>query len=843
MVKTTLAGIKSRFGRLLLSSIAIIIGVAFVTGTLITGNGLDQSMRENFARQTRGVDVQVSADGVDEITPAVLDQIRKVPGVAAADGRTQTRLPLINSKGKAVEVTGYSLEGDSRLREFDLLQGRFPAKADEIAIDPSAKTTFNLAVGQKMSLLGKNNEPVPMTIVGVFSQGTSSATLYGQYVVLTPDALLAYATQPGFSSAVVAADTGVNQDELAKRIAAAVPHTKTMTGAEYTNETLISAGKGSASVTQFLLVFALISLVVAGMVIYNTFTILIAQRTRELALLRCVGAHRDQVFRSVLTEAVLMGLFASAIGFAAGIGTSALLQRLVASVGPGAGGSAVRVPITPSVVVASFAVGVVVTVLSAVVPAWRATRVAPLAALRSLPDGKNEVGRTGFLRIALVVLLALIGAGICVIGIRGSGSNNPDSLAFIVTGLGTMVLLSAVIVAGPLLVGPANQVLGVMPRWVFGVPAKLASANAVRNPKRTAATTAALMIGVTIVTMITATATSAKETVTSKIQERYPADYAIGTSTDDRLLPVALPQQLRASPQIESVITTTRTRLTVGSDSADVTAVDTDAINTALTPSTVNGDLNQLTTTGTIAMLRSTAQHFNVKLGDQIPVSSDSGKQLLTLVATYDIDDQHPAPPVAMTGDTLAKVAPAVTGYSRILVKAKPGVSPQDSQAVVDKLTDPIPVAKVDSVAANKTEVSSQVDSMLGMMWALVGLAVVIALFGIANTLSLSVLERTRESALLRALGLTRGQLRLMLLIEAALMGMLGAVLGVVLGGGFAYLVLQSISSKDLHMNVSLPVGQLVVLVVVAVVAALISALLPARRAARTPMVAGMAET
>jgi putative ABC transport system permease protein len=291
------------------------------------------------------------------------------------------------------------------------------------------------------------------------------------------------------------------------------------------------------------------------------------------------------------------------------------------------------------------------------------------------------------------------------------------------------------------------------------------------------------------------------------------------------------------------VIATTRTRLTVGSDSTEVTAVNTDAISTAVTPSRVNGEVNQLTTTGTIAMLQSTAQRFNVKLGDQVPVSSGSGKQLLTLVATYDIDEQHPAPPVTMTVDTLAKVAPAVTGYSQILVKAKPGVSPQDSQAAVDKLTDPIPLAKVDSMVANKTEVSSQVDSILGMMWALVGLAVVIALFGIANTLSLSVLERTRESALLRALGLTRGQLRLMLLIEAVLMGLLGAVLGVVLGGGFAYLMIQSIGSKDLHMSVSLPVGQLAVLVVVAVVAALISALLPARRAARTPMVAGMTET
>ncbi|GAA0644072.1 ABC transporter permease [Kutzneria viridogrisea] len=837
MLKTTLAGLRARTARLVLSSIAIVLGVAFVSGTLILGSALDANLHNDFARQTRGVDVSVepgrsSSGSADEdrggISQTQLDQVRAVPGVAAADARWGAQVPLVGANGKAKSATVSALEGDQRLRMTDLQEGRMPAKADEIALDATTAQTAKLAVGQKVSVLDQADKPVPLTIVGTYTQGVSKSSLSGDAAVLLPSALAPLAKEHYVGQVVVAADQGVSQQQLADRISTAVGGKLSVkTGEQYTVDVLKQISRGSGGLTQFMLVFALIALVVAAMVIYNTFTILVAQRTRELALLRCIGADRGQVFRSVLLEALVMGLFASVLGLGAGVGLSAALQAGVGSVFGGSKGP-VQLPLTVNTVLIAFGVGVVVTVLSAVLPALRATRVAPLAALRSLPDSQDEVRRTSVVRMAFVAILALLGGGVCFIGLRSG-----DSVGFIVTGLGTMVLLGAVIALGPVIVGPVNRVLGALPRLLFGVPAKLASANATRNPKRTAATTAALMIGVTIVTMITVAAASGKESVTSEIDKQFPADYLVTSAVREHPLPTSLADQLRAQPEVQTVTPTGSAEVKVNGKSLYLFGTPADSLGKSVQLKQSQGDVSRLGP-DTLLLSDSQATRYGLKVGDRVR----AGGATLTLAGTYSNEDQSSA---IVSLETLQRIAPG-TGYRMIMIKARDGVSPQAGQAAVEKATASSPIAEVASGAARKSDLAGRVDQMLMIMWALVGLAVVIALFGIANTLTLSVLERTRESALLRALGLTRGQLGFMLLIESVLIGLMGAVIGVLLGIGFAKLVVSALSTDKLQVGFVLPAGQLAVMLAVAVLAAAVAAVLPARRAARTSVVAGMAE-
>ncbi|AHI00349.1 ABC transporter permease [Kutzneria albida] len=837
MLKTTLAGLRARTARLVLSSIAIVLGVAFVSGTLILGSALDANLHNDFARQTRGVDVSVepgrsSSGSADEdrggISQTQLDQVRAVPGVAAADARWGAQVPLVGANGKAKSATVSALEGDQRLRMTDLQEGRMPAKADEIALDATTAQTAKLAVGQKVSVLDQADKPVPLTIVGTYTQGVSKSSLSGDAAVLLPSALAPLAKEHYVGQVVVAADQGVSQQQLADRISTAVGGKLSVkTGEQYTVDVLKQVSRGSGGLTQFMLVFALIALVVAAMVIYNTFTILVAQRTRELALLRCIGADRGQVFRSVLLEALVMGLFASVLGLGAGVGLSAALQAGVGSVFGGSKGP-VQLPLTVNTVLIAFGVGVVVTVLSAVLPALRATRVAPLAALRSLPDSQDEVRRTSVVRMAFVAILALLGGGVCFIGLRSG-----DSVGFIVTGLGTMVLLGAVIALGPVIVGPVNRVLGALPRLLFGVPAKLASANATRNPKRTAATTAALMIGVTIVTMITVAAASGKESVTSEIDKQFPADYLVTSAVREHPLPTSLADQLRAQPEVQTVTPTGSAEVKVNGKSLYLFGTPADSLGKSVQLKQSQGDVSRLGP-DTLLLSDSQATRYGLKVGDRVR----AGGATLTLAGTYSNEDQSSA---IVSLETLQRIAPG-TGYRMIMIKVRDGVSPQAGQAAVEKATASSPIAEVASGAARKSDLAGRVDQMLMIMWALVGLAVVIALFGIANTLTLSVLERTRESALLRALGLTRGQLGFMLLIESVLIGLMGAVIGVLLGIGFAKLVVSALSTDKLQVGFVLPAGQLAVMLAVAVLAAAVAAVLPARRAARTSVVAGMAE-
>ncbi|WP_329789775.1 FtsX-like permease family protein [Lentzea sp. DG1S-22] len=837
MLKTILAGLRARTARLVLSSIAIALGVAFVTGTLVLSDAVEAQTRDNFARGARNVDAAVhmtenSPDRDNGIPADFVGKIRAAQGVAGADAREFGSAALLGSDNKARNALVQPLPTTEKLRDFNLKDGKFPVKADEAAVDTKTAQVAKLKVGDELKLLDEDNAEHSFTIVGTYQQGASSISMSGSdHVVVSPEGLRTVIPKQHVYEIVAVAKDGVSQQQLVDDITKAIgPGYQVQTGEQLTKAALEQVGDAAGEIRSVLLAFAAISLVVAGMVIYNTFTILVAQRTKELALLRCVGAERGQVFRSVLAEAVFMGLAASVLGILGGLGVSAGLQAFIGSVGgPSGDDFPIRLPITWTTIAAGFAVGVVVTVLSAVLPARRATKVAPVAALRSQPDSQDDVARTGKVRIVLAALIALAGGAAVYLGLQ----QEKEEAAMFITGGGTMVLLLAVLLLGPLYVPLVNRLFG---KALRGVPAKLASANAGRNPKRTAATTAALMIGVTIVAMVTVVAGSGRETMAKKVDERFPADYEVTSNVYSQPLSQKFADELTKVRNVEKIAP----ELQVYGESdklkyGDVTGYPSDAIGTLVRPQLAAGTLTALKD-DEIALREREAKDVGLSIGSSVKIGAKTFK-VVALIK----DNAYGAGIVTLPA-AQAVMEDAPKGYQKLLVKLAPGTDITVARADLERAIASSPVAVLNSAAETKAELNAQIDQILLFIWALVGLALVIALFGIANTLTLSVLERTRESALLRALGLTRGQLRQMLVVESILMALIGAVVGVVLGAGFGWLLVEALSSPELQISYSIPFGQIGVMLGLAVVAAVIAAALPARRAARNSVVAGMAE-
>ncbi|MFJ8960940.1 ABC transporter permease [Lentzea sp. NPDC102401] len=837
MLKTILAGLRARTARLVLSSIAIALGVAFVTGTLVLGDAVGEQTRDNFARSARNVDAAVhmgenSPDREKGIPADFLQKIRNTPGVDGADSREFGSAALLSGEGKARSALVQPLPTTEKLRDFNLKDGKFPVKADEAAIDTKTAQVAKLKVGDKLKLLDEENAEHAFTIVGTYQQGASSISMSGSdHVLVSPEGLRTVIPEQRIYEIVAVAKPGVSQQQLVDNVTKAIgTGYEVQTGEQLTQATLAQVGDAAGEIKTFLLAFAAISLVVAGMVIYNTFTILVAQRTKELALLRCVGANRSQVFRSVLAEALFMGLTASVLGLLGGVGVSAGLQAFISTVGgPGGEDAPIRLPISWVTIAAGFGVGVVVTVLSAVLPARRATKVAPVAALRSQPDSSDDVARTGKLRIIIATLIALAGGAAVYFGLQ----QEKEEPAMFITGAATMVLLLAVLLLGPLYVPLVNRLFG---KALRGVPAKLASANAGRNPKRTAATTAALMIGVTIVAMVTVVAGSGRATMNEQVDKRFPADYAVKSNVYSQPLSQKFTDDLAKVRNVEMVAPELRA---YGESPklqyADVTGYPVNAIGSLVRPETTSGTLTGLKD-GEIAMREKEAKEAGVGIGSTVPISGKDFK-VVALIK----DNSYGTGLVTLASAQSLLKEPA-KGYQNVLIKLAPGTDITVARADLERFIATSPVAVLDSAAETKAELNGQIDQILMFVWALVGLALIIALFGIANTLTLSVLERTRESALLRALGLTRGQLRQMLVVESILMALIGAVVGVLLGAGFGWLLVEAISNSEFRISFSIPFGQIGIMLGLAVVAAIIAAALPARRAARNSVVAGMAE-
>ncbi|WP_242882211.1 ABC transporter permease [Actinomadura litoris] len=845
MLRTTLAGLLAHKLRLLLTAVAITLGVGFISGTFVLTDTMEQGVAKTFAKSAGKVDVAIlpsrgAGKGPDDesgIPADVLRKVRGLPGVTDAQGAVRGEAALVGKDGKTVgdyPTFGLSVP-TGRLLRFDVDKGRAPSGATEAVLNQEVADRAGYKVGDTVTVLDHAGRPHRFSVVGIVDFGIDnevSAQGGVGFDAATAQAMTGRKTYTeidvlGPDRAAVAAALGgsyevLTGDGLAKRLAK-------------------GAGADTEIIRTGLLIFGLVAMLVSALVIYNTFSILIAQRMREMALLRCVGATRRQVFGGVLVESAVVGLVGSLLGILAGIGLGAgavaALSRFASEV-PVSG-----LAFAGRTVVVGLAVGVTVTVLSALLPARAATRVPPVAALRSELEPGGGRFRLGRVRTALTVLL---GAAGLALGGLGSLQMEKGPTAMYVVALGGGVFFLAVVMGMPALVRPFGRVAGAIPARLGGVPGRLAVENARRTPRRTATTTIALTVGVGLMSLFAVVAASSKATSAAKLAEQYPVEFqveargGVGPGRDSGgVVPHALAETLAKRPEFAQVFEVLGKDTEIGGRSVTVASLTGRALGTVLKPRIEAGSEAALKPgglqPGTVLVDKLIANRNGLSAGRTVQLKTAHGSVPVKIAAVY----TSPAP----VGEVLVPEADfrryfGAPGQSAIYIQDKDGVPPEAARRVVEDAARPYPTAKVYSGAEFEESVSNAIDMMLMIFGGLLGLAIVIALFGIANTLTLSVVERTRESALLRALGLTRRQLRRMLSVEALVMAVIGASTGVVLGIAFGWAATRAMAEGSVF---SLPYLQVVGFVVLAGAAGTIAAVMPARRAAKASIVESLA--
>jgi putative ABC transport system permease protein len=853
VLRKALASLWYRKARLALSSLAIAAGVAFVTGTLVMGASINAAYVGSFAAGAKNVDAAVTprtsgnnqpgSDNDPSVPASVLAQISSVPGVASAAGRLVGQAPLLSDSGKAIENGGLpgfgiNLAADPALRGFTVASGHVPESANQVAVDKATAADEDFRLGQIVRVVDHGGRVRAFRLVGTIDLGVNHEFGNSTVTVFETATAFSVTSRPGYDQIVARAGPGVSQAALTARIGAlpGVSGYVVQTGAQLATAEASSAGANTQQFQNGILAFAIIALVVACIVIYNTFTILVTQRGRELALERCVGATRRQVFGGMLLESLIVGLIASAAGVVAGLGLGWGLQRLFA--GFGATIPSGPLVLAPSTVAIAMITGTAVTIVAAVLPARSATRVAPVAALGSQHE-QPDSARIGWRRAAVAVVFAGVGLLVTYEGTRQAG--------FVEITVGGCLCFVAVLALGPLIVPPLIAFFGWLPGKLAGPTERLAAANARRNPQRVAATTASLTIGLTLMTAFTVVISSAQATSVERITQQYPFDYTVqapgsaGSGGGGQLVPQRVVSVLTASPALGIVAPLYDQQATVnGAGGTDVGAISQSAFGVNVRPAMVSGSLTAIGP-GVAAIDSSQVTRLHLGQGGTVVVSTpDGGAERLRVAAVYKSGGGLLPHVLLSVPDFTRGFRPA--GAQQVLINGASGVSTAASRTAVDTAVASDPLLTVNTLADYRASLSSAVNQILALVYILLGLAILIALFGISNTLSLSVIERTWESALMRALGLTRGQLRRMLLTEALYMALLAAVLGVGLGATFAWTLVNAFIKSAGGGVISIPFAEIGVFVVVGAVAALLAAVLPAQRAARASAVGAMAD-
>ncbi|MFB9733004.1 FtsX-like permease family protein [Ornithinimicrobium kibberense] len=822
------AGLASRGRRLLSAAVAIVIGVAFLAASLALLTTAQRGMEDAVAAGVRDADLVltvegegISTEGYDDA--AALDDVASVRGETVVMGE---RTPQEWVAGAPVPVAGVTL-----------LEGRMPAAAGEVVVN--ADLAEDVPVGETLELAGEALEDAgapdvtTVEVVGVADFGDTDPMLSFGPAFAADDATLRQ-VEPELTYGSVMVDLVDGADDPAAREAllAAVPGADLQTGAEAAADRVARLTGGTNVVGAILLGFGAVALLTAAIVIANTFTITLAQRTSELALLRAVGATKRQVRSLVVLEAVVLGLVSSAVGVGvgllAGTGLLSLGRRFDLGIPLPEG-----LALTPVVLGVPLLVGLLVTVLASLWPAARATRVSPLAALRPAgPSGDRH--RVGRVRIALAVLL--VGAGVAAM-VHAATSRD-----MVVGVLGGVVSFVGVLVAAVVLVPAAVRLLGLGAR-VAGVPGRLAVDNAVRNPGRAAATSAALVVGVTLITMTSVGAATGQRTAMGEIDESYSVDLVLSAGAEylddgtDRLDALPVPadraDRVRAVEGVSTARVADTAYLTLGEEMGGGTAAV--GIDPARDGDLVRGG-EQLASLvpGTVGMSGAMLVMYALEPGDLVEVAGPGGSAELEVVPFalgYDLA-VNVADLATLGGDAVAPGA--------VLVRLAEDVDVADAMGAVADVADESSL-QVSGSAAERAVVTQVLDVLVLVTTALLGVAVLIAVVGIANTLSLSVLERHREHALLRGLGLTRGQMRSMLLVEGVLLALVSALVGLGLGLGYAALGVQTILPEGVPVQLAVPWGRVGIIVGVALLAGVLASVLPARRAVRVSPAEGLA--
>ena len=842
MLRTTIKGLLARKLRLFTTSLAVLLGVAFMSGTLVLTDTIGKTFDDLFADVNAGTDAYVRGASVIEsdfgdqrprVDTAVVEAVQGVEGVAAASGTIQGYTQIVDREGEPVGDPGNGAPtygGNwitiDDLNPFVLTEGAPPTADDEVVIDKASADDTGYAVGDTARVLTVSGSH-EVTVTGIARFGEVDSPAGASYVLFTDEAAQELVAEPGRFDAVTAvAEQGVGEEELASRIQAALPDTaEALTGSEITEETQSDIKEQLSFFNIFLMVFAVIALFVGSFIIYNTFSIVVAQRSREMALMRAIGASRRQVLGSVLLEAVVVGLIASVVGLVAGIGVAAGLKALLAGFGIDipAGG----IVLLPRTVVVALVAGLFVSVASAVFPARRASKVPPIAAMRDVAHDTSGHSRK---RVVIGVAVVALGAAAIAAGLVGGA-------AIAAVGLGAMLVFVGVAILGPTIAGPVARVIGApLPRFK-GMAGTLARENAMRNPKRTSATAAALMIGVGLVGFITIVASSTKASIDDVLSDTFTGDVVIDSgSFGFGGLPPELAERVAALPEVEAASGIRFTPAEIDGSPQTIFSADPQAVGAIVDVGVIEGDLAALDAGG-IAVLDEKAEDEGLSIGDTVTVSFTEGDQQLEVRAIY---TEQQLAGTWFVGQPVIEAAVADQADLQVYVQLAEGVSTADALPAIEAVAAEFPTAEVQDEAEYIESQSGQIDQILNLIYVLLALAVIIALMGIANTLALSIFERTRELGLLRAVGMTRRQLRATVRWESVIIALFGTALGLVIGLFFGWAIVEALADEGFTAFV-VPAGQLAVVALIAALAGVVAAILPARRASRLDVLEAIA--
>jgi putative ABC transport system permease protein len=855
MLALVLRGLQQRKLRVVLTAIAIALGVALMAGTYILTDTINNSFAGIFKTANKGHDVVVTPaqrlgsrvrSEVSPITEAMLARVRAVPGVAEAAGGIFSVGTFFDAHGKRLTTGGapafVAAEVPRRFESFSPIAGRFPVNAHEVALDQATAERASLKPGEQMQIAGSAPAKRYLIVGIVKFAGSQSFGGAGAAILTLPEAQRMVGEQGQFDQIDVAAQAGVTPAGLRDRIRAVLPRTvEVRTGEQQAAKQTSDLESNLGFLRTFLLIFAYVSLFVGAFIIFNTFSITVAQRTREFGLLRTLGASRAQILREVIFEGVLLGVGGSLLGLLGGIALAPALDQLFKAFGADLPDSGTV--LQTRTIVVSLLVGTIVTLLAGLMPALRATRVPPIAAMREgveIPPRKPITHG----RYAVPILLALVGVRLVLAIVQNDG----------------LLVIAITVAAGFLLmyirlrqrargrryrVVPAlARALGVLVAW-RGVTGRLARENAMRQPGRTMVTAAALTVGLALVTFVAVLADGTKATIDRAVSRSFAGDLIVENSQagNEQGIPALVAPALRKVTGVASAtpIAFTKARLRGSSSNATVTAIEPSTFGQVYRIEWKEGSpatLLSLGNSGTI-VTKGYAESHHLKVGRTVYVLTPAERIVPLTVRGIATDNARLLGNFTISRE-LARADFGQREDGVVFVSYAPGASNAQVQPAVNRLLAAFfPQAKSRTAAQFKQDQANQIDTLLTLIYVLLALSVIVSLFGIVNTLILSIYERTRELGMMRAIGTSRRQVRQMIRYESIITALIGGVLGLAIGVLGAVIAAWALSSSGFVL--SIPVGTLIVLLLVAALAGVIAAQAPARRAAKLDLLQALA--
>ena len=833
MRRVSVRNVKAHKVRLALTILSVVLGTAFVAGSFVFTDTLKATFTGIFADTAKGVDVRITA--TDERSSGV--PLTKVAAISAVQGagRVQTQISsqivLIGPDNKAVQGGGAPSFGigynpDPFGDPLSFTAGHPPAAAGEIALNQGAVKLSGLHLGSRTKIVVPSQGAIDVTVAGIYSTSADSGGYVGAY--FSHDQAVSLFTDGKHAAAVDVAAVGVSPEKLRDEISAALGGAYTVkTGEQVRADTLASLDTALSFVNYFLLAFGLIALLVGTFIIYNTFSMIVAQRLRELALLRAIGASPRQVSRSVLLEALLVGLVGSVVGLATGVALAYGLRSLLNALNFGLPSGPLQ--LTALTVIITLAVGILVTLVSAYSPARRAARTPPVEAMR---QEFASVGTSLRRRTVIAAALAALSVVVLLLGAIGPGGGGSAALV----GIGLVTAIFAVLIGGASLARPVVGGVGRILCKPFGQVGLLARRNAVRNPRRTAATAFALTLGLLLVSAIAVVGASAKSSVNALVDNGVTADYLL-VGPDSIGAPIATTAAASSVAGVADVVALHPVPVTIDGTQQVGTGVEGDFAQVAK----IDLDAGSVNLHDGMLVSATSAANNHWQVGSTATLTSVDGRKVAQKVTGIYRDNQLFDNWVVGAPAYLALVPGALRSNDVVLIKAVPGADLAALRTNLENATASLLVVQVLDRDQFKGTAAKQINALLGILYGLLALAIVIAVLGIINTLALSVVERRREIGMLRAMGMQRAQVRRTIYLESALIALFGALVGVALGLLFGSTFVHTLRKSGIAV-ITVPWTQALVFLVISALVGVLAALWPGIRAARTPPLAAIAD-